>query len=277
VVLNVAAAAAGQALMAAEVRHLRRLAARFGSDYLPRVYLRGGSDRLPMFLGQWLDGFHEFHWSRDPTDDQLKLVVWDPDRPDLVLSAAQVTDLFRQTALVLTWHFDLDGLGHIGSWHHGAGDFVVRPIAGRGVAVRLITVRRYAPLIKTRAKAMLPAALALFLVKLSLQNRMDRRDGVHEPVLAPPAVIPATVAGVYQALANQVRTGRLSPAFFRHLRQSLSLWEADQWHGLVMATAAALEKGASDPVWHLEAGAAHSAGLHAALQSVTPHQGRGRR
>lgn len=266
-VLNVAASARGQALIGAEVRNLRGLISRYGPDFLPQVYVRGRSGRLPMFLGQWLEGYHEFHWSRDPRDGQLKMALWDPDRPDRVLSVPQVADLFRQTALVMTFYLDLERLYHIGAWHHGAGDFVASILDDRRVAVKLITVRRYQPLVKSLPHGLLLPAIQLFLVKLSLQNRMDRRDGVHEPVLAPQTAIAATVEGFFQGLERKVNAGVLAAADLQGLRQAIGRSDRTGLEGLVDVLATGLEKPGPLRVWDDGARQDHSAALHRALAS----------
>ena len=37
---------------------------------------------LPMYLADWLEGFYEFHLSRDPADGKQKLVLWDSPATD---------------------------------------------------------------------------------------------------------------------------------------------------------------------------------------------------
>jgi hypothetical protein len=263
--LNVAASAQGRALMGQEVRSLRLLTRRFGPGYLPRVHTHGRTGPLPMFLADWIDGFHEFHWSRDPRDGRLRLAVWDPAKGAVALSERLTRSLFCQTARVLTWYFDLNTFNHIGGWHHGAGDFVVRLTRSRPTAVRLVSVRRYGPLLKSACPELLPSALLLFLVKLSLQNRMDRRDGVHEPVLADETVVAATVDGFLQAMTLKARAGVISRSLQRHLRQHLRRQADADLQDLVAAVAALLEKQAPPRLWHPAAQHRHSGLLHAAI------------
>jgi hypothetical protein len=44
--------------------------------WFPQVY-HHIYDALPMFLADWLDGFHEFHLTRRTDNDKLAMVIWD--------------------------------------------------------------------------------------------------------------------------------------------------------------------------------------------------------
>ena len=79
-----------------------------------------------MFLGDWFDGFHEFHLTQQADSDELAMVVWDGATARCLLSEKQAMDLYRKTAMILTACYDPITLCQIFPWHHAAGDFVVR-------------------------------------------------------------------------------------------------------------------------------------------------------
>ncbi len=215
-VLNAAISEIGKKTLSAEYAHLTRLNEEFPFDHLPRVFHHGqGRARdhgaIPMFLGQWLDGFHEFHISRNPSAGAPGVTVWD-GRPDAVfLTDRQTVDLYRKTALILTSYFNMETFERIFPWHHAAGDFVVRPHPD-GVDLRLITVRGYGPMLSAengngageRDRGPDPArvlgALLLFFLSLSIRTRVDRLDGVGETVWADDAAVYGALAGFFEGM-----------------------------------------------------------------------------
>lgn len=208
-VLNVAVSAEGRRLASREVEWLQRIETRFEMGRLPAVYafrtvtLDDGRE-LPMFLGEWFEGFYEFHLSADSAGETA-LVAWAPEGP-LVLSASQRRDLYRQAALILTGGYDPASGERIADWQHAAGDFVLKPVGDDRVDLRLVTVRDYRPLLDHTAcdpSAWLPA-LALFLVDMSMELRRDRLDGVGEFVLSGVDVVGGAVEGFFQALDRKV-------------------------------------------------------------------------
>lgn len=212
-VLNVAATAAGLAAIQAEYRHLQQLGAKYPVAFLPRVYAFGQSvpgrkPPLAMFLGEWFEGFHEFHLSRHPAAADVGLKVWDAAGGDYFLPPTQAPALYRQAAKILTTYYNLETSEQIFAWHHAAGDFVVRSRGG-GPELKLVTVRRYAPLfpdLEPEAGTLFEALL-LFTLNLSVRMRLDRYDGVGDVAWAPEASVAATLEGVLQGLALQARIG----------------------------------------------------------------------
>jgi len=202
-VLNAALSQEGKKTIAREAACLEVLGKRFGHAGLPRIHAFGtaeipGEDtEIPMFLGEWLAGYHEFHLS-----GTHRIRVWDPDDPGLFLSGRQAAALYRGVARLLTACYDFETSEHIASWHHAAGDFVVR-LSDGDIDVRLITVRDYRPVFdlpeNTRepsARTMLEALLVFFL-HLLLHVRLDRIDGVGETVLAPSSAVSAATEGFF--------------------------------------------------------------------------------
>jgi len=205
-VVNVAVSPPGRAGLQQETALLDRLNDAFPRRYLPRVYLRGDGQtgrrhgRLPMFLGEWLRGYHEFHIG-DTGDSFQTIRIWDVKKNSLQ-TAAQKTLLYRRAAEILTYYYNPETFEQIFPWHHGAGDFVVRRRAA-DIDLRLVTVRGYAPLVDADATdplAVLEALLRFFL-HLSLRMRIDRLDGTGALVWADEAAIHGTVRGFFDGLA----------------------------------------------------------------------------
>lgn len=206
--LNVAVTPAGRDCMTSEVAALGRVAQRLPPGNVPTVYGHAevpGPNNLtmPVFLADWCNGFHEFHLSINPRDGRQGIVVWDTQNEPFYLSDQQQVDVYRQVASLLTRAYDPDTTQQIYPWHHAAGDFVIR-VSGASVALRLITVRQYAPTLggsgrELNDEARLMAMLVFFL-NLTLRNRIDRLDGTGDPAWAGPLAVAATVRGVIEAL-----------------------------------------------------------------------------
>ncbi len=277
--VNVAVSPAGQTALAAEAERLEMLERRFGGGRLPRVHhcrtVTGDDGRpWPMFLAEWFAGFFEFHHSGGPPLSH-RLSAWTPAGPQ-ALDAGQARSLYRQVARVLTEYYDVITCEQILDWHHAAGDFILRPLQDDRIDLRLITVRRYGPLIpETRPDlAAVFFGAALFLVHTSLRMRLDRRDGVGPMVLAGPEAIAPTVEGIFEALAHKGHRGQIPGELAAALAAYLGgLSEADLQP---MMSACIQQRPAGDPGKDLmAAGAAqHRVELQRALAQVrTPSPG----
>jgi len=230
-VLNVAISRAGKSCAPREYRLLQKLNADYSFTFLPKVYHQGrvftraAELELKMFLGEWFEGYHEFHLSRDPADDTLKIVVWDDRRGNYFLTTGQAKELYRKAALILTSYYNLDTFEQIASWHHAAGDFVVKCQNGT-VDVKLVTVRQYSPMFANRhgtesgapdALVVLEALLVFFL-NLAIRIRLDRLDGVGDIVWSDKMAVGPAVQGFLEGLALNPTHGMFAepPAdFFR--------------------------------------------------------------
>jgi hypothetical protein len=176
---------------------------------LPNVY---GKDDIPlnndlklgMFLGEWFDGFHEFHLSRDPSDNTLKIRVWDPKRRGFYLSTPQCRELYRQASWILTSCYNVETTEHIFSWHHASGDFIVK-LENNTVDVKLITVRRYESALKNedRNTEAIMNALLVFFLNLTIRMRLDRLDGTGELAWSDDISVPGSVLGFLEGLAQK--------------------------------------------------------------------------
>jgi len=130
-VLNVAVSETGIRTIIEEYRSLKRLNDGFPLPFLPKVYGYGevvtaGNRKLPMFLGQWFEGYNEFHISRDITDNSEKISVWDETGRRFFLSTEQQAKVYRQAAEILAYYYNVETFEQVFAWHHAAGDFIVR-------------------------------------------------------------------------------------------------------------------------------------------------------
>ncbi|MEJ2716146.1 MAG: hypothetical protein P8182_03270 [Deltaproteobacteria bacterium] len=209
-VMNVAATERGAERLVNEFHLLRRLARNFRPRYVPRAYFlaadpgvreHGYGMGMTMFLGEWFEGYHEFHPSSRGDGEPARTVLWDTSAGYRDLSHEEVRESFRQAAFILTFYYDPSTFKEIFPWHHAAGDFVVRRLAG-GVDVKLITVRQYAARATFEAESPHKpvTALLFFLANLSIRMRLDRLDGIGEIVWAEDHCVEAAVHGFFAAM-----------------------------------------------------------------------------
>ena len=211
--LNVAISETGIRTINDEFQNLKRLNNDFSLSFLPQVYGFGevalaAGRKFPMFLGQWFEGYNEFHISRDRANHSPKIIVWGDAGRQFYVSTEQQSELYRQAARILTYYYNVETFEQIYAWHHAAGDFIVR-LENAVVDLKLISVRRYVPLLKNsgRLKTKPPKtelilqALLLFFLNLSIRMRLDRLDGVGDIIWAESRVVPATLEGFFEGLA----------------------------------------------------------------------------
>ncbi|MBI9083220.1 MAG: hypothetical protein JEZ11_06440 [Desulfobacterales bacterium] len=269
-VVNAAVSAAGRAIIEGEYRCLRHLGrSADGGGFTPRVYVMdridmGGGRALPLFLGQWFDGFNEFHLSRVPAGGRVRMTVWDPVQGPFYLDPETTRRLYREAARILTTLYDMESTAQVRDWQHAAGDFVVRLDPDGRPALRLITVRNYASMMETAdtgAQAMVEGLL-LFVLDTTLRMRLDRLDGVGETVWADETALAGTLAGIFDALAAKERVGdlpeRFAAGFFRYLAD----YPEPELHELVDRLVDGYSKGASDRTLARMHTPHHMAGIH---------------
>lgn len=214
-VVNVAASDRGRKALPKEVKALQQLNAERPFGWLPAVYGVEFCD-LPMFLGDWFEGFHEFHLTREKGTAAQKITVWDGAFKRRLLTPEQTSELYRSAAMILTGCYDPISTRQIFPWHHAAGDFVVRTTDGQATT-RLITVREYAPIRKANVapddeKAILDALL-VFFIHLSIRMRLDRIDGVSKIAWAPDDCLAPVTAGFFQGLDLTARIAGFPESF----------------------------------------------------------------
>ena len=214
-VVNVATSHLGKAALAHETRSLAYLNEHRPFGWFPVVYASADEDP-PMFLGDWFDGFHEFHLTRIRDRTDLGMVMWDGAAAPRLLSGPERESLYGHMAMILAASYDPITTRQIFPWHHAAGDFVVQIQAGK-VLVKLITVRNYAPFINESAgpadEEEMLELLLFFLLHLSIRMRLDRLDGVAEVVWAPDSCVAPTVDGFFQGLDLTARLNGFPESF----------------------------------------------------------------
>lgn len=249
-VVNVAASPAGTALIRKEYALLQKLARQCQPVYVPEVHAfaevqSAGGLCLPMFLGEWFSGYHEFHLTRSTPSGELGLVLWDPESGNRFLDCEQSEKIYCQAARILTHYFNPASFECIGAWHHAAGDFVAR-LSASGVDVRLVTVREYRSLFRSRHVPggvdpdirTLLEALLLFLLQVSIRMRLDRLDGVGQIAWSGPEAVKGTLVGVLEALADKPDPAGLplDVLFSRYLASCTEEDLLDMCQGLVAKT-----------------------------------------
>jgi len=259
-VVNVAASDQGRHALAREVKALAHLNEQRPFGWFPRVYGLV-SDGLPMYLGDWFDGFHEFHLTRRSENDELAIAVWDGAADRCLLSAKQAGDVYRNAAMILAACYNPVTSDQIFPWHHAAGDFVVR-VEGEGAAVKLITVRDYIPMIRTPAEPdserEILDALVVFFIHLSVRMRLDRRDGVKEVVWAPDGCLEFMMDGFFQGLDLTTRMCGFPETFPESFRCYINNHDA----ATLLSTAHRVTETVFDR---------HSEERHVIVKHLTPH------
>jgi hypothetical protein len=232
-VLNVAVSSKGRRMIAREHQSLSHLHKRFGMSYWPQAFgLDVGLDAdgrpIPMFLGQWLEGYHEFHLS-GASQESCHVVVWDTARGHLRLSHDQVLSCLRRAASVLTHAYNPLTFDAIRRWHPAAGDFVVA-LKEDDISVRMIAVRDYAPMIADREPdvAAMLEGLLLFLMEISLKLRLDRLDGIGRIVCHGCQVVSAICDGFFKGVSAIAPAYGLPGDFDATVREFIALHDAEQ-------------------------------------------------
>ena len=188
------------------LQHLAKISA----DFIPKTYYKKSiiwktdstTEEFVMVMGEWLDGYHEWHVSDDPDAGDRKIHLWDYDNGYRFLTDDEIYEVLRQAGFILTFYYDQDSFSQIYPWHHGAGDFIVNT-GQDAISVKLVTARDYEPLVHfdTSEDTDRLVATIHFLLNLVLRMRLDRLDGVIEPVWMGPFALKAAVAGFFDGLA----------------------------------------------------------------------------
>jgi hypothetical protein len=215
---NVATGPHGWAALAREHAALSRLSREVPDAVLPAPRCFDEGDRLDVLLVDWFSGFHEFHAATGGG-----IVIWDFEGGGVVpLGRDMAREAYRQAAGILTLCLDVESGARIWPWRHAAGDFVVRSGAD-GMKTRLITARGYAP----PSVGGDEAGLLHFVLATTLFMRLDRLDGVGEPVFLPQWCLEAAARGVLETLRARPDFTDRFPAFLDGLhRASPEAWGA---------------------------------------------------
>ncbi|MFZ0482649.1 MAG: hypothetical protein WAL93_04585 [Desulfobacterales bacterium] len=240
-VLNVAVTDVGKQCAQREYGLLKKLNAQYPDSFVPKVYGQGSvfikmdQVEIRMFLGEWFEGFNEFHISHDPDDKKYKIMVWDHEHGNFFLTPYQTMELYRQAAKILTYYYNVETFEQIFSWHHAAGDFVLTCQKG-DIELKLVTVRQYRSMYENNIaiesiepdSEMILESLLVFFLNMTIKMRIDRLDGVGDIVWSDDVAIKGILKGFFEALALKPEFGvfeeHLSHCFRQHL---LSCCRAD--------------------------------------------------
>jgi hypothetical protein len=252
-VLNVAVSDNGIQTLQEEYQTLKRLNDEFTPSFIPRVYGFGeikaaGLRKIPLFIGDWLENYHEFHISGNPTGDAANIRVWDGDENRALLSADQQAEIYCQAARILTYYYNVESFEQIFAFHHAAGDFIVRFDNG-DIDLKLITVRRYASLLRNQDNLengnpdveTILQALLLFFLGLSIRMRLDRIDGVGDIVWADRLAVAATLEGFFEGLILKPRIPSLPDTIDRCFAYFLSLCSGEDIGNLCRSVVHAMD------------------------------------
>lgn len=228
-VMNVAVTERGKAWLCREFEVLQYLNSKYDFPFLPRTYFQGeafhssgrGGYSMLMFLGDWFQGYHEFHLSIDDEDGSHRLVLWGTEKNRCHLSRPQAWQIYSRAAKIMTLYYDVETFEQIFPWHHAAGDFVVKA-QEKSLDVKLVTARQYAPMLERSDGVSVRDALLFFLFNLSVRMRLDRLDGVGPVAWADDDCVDATLDGFVEGLRIKQTKGSIDEGFVNGFMQYLS-------------------------------------------------------
>ncbi|MCF8127168.1 MAG: hypothetical protein K9N10_01535 [Deltaproteobacteria bacterium] len=209
--LSTAISQKGQDCILREHHILDRLNRHFQFSFLPEIYdirkmtcraTTGRPVEMVMLAAQWFEDYHEWHVTRDTSNDRQKIEIWDLKRGPRYASSGEASLIIEECSKILALYYDFINFNHIGAWHHAAGDFIVKCPRGHKPEVKLTTVRKYAPLMPGffEKKGNPAIAFVYFFLDTTLRMRLDRLDGVGEMVWLDDFAVAATVKGVFEGL-----------------------------------------------------------------------------
>lgn len=220
----------GEKCLARDFKILNRLRTYTREPCLPRMFFMAGTrpvngnteDSFQMAVAEWLDGFHEWHFSHDPETGKLRIILWDSLNGSRFLQDRSAKQIFRQMARTLTICFNPHSGEQICRWHNAAGDFIVKENDGN-IDTRLTTVRDYHPLMEydhgTADNDLM--RLIFFFLDLTVRISMDRLDGTGAPVWADESFLKPVLKGFLDGLLIMEDKKRLQPGINHEILQLL--------------------------------------------------------
>ncbi|MBU8912353.1 MAG: hypothetical protein KOO65_13870, partial [Desulfobacterales bacterium] len=212
-VLNGAVSSSGLSLIKNEYGLISRMNQACSNHYLPQVFgidfIKTDKGKVGFFLGEWFEGFKEFHVTED--QDRRQIAIWESDGRRRYISEADALPIYQKISRILTYYYDIETFEQIFPWHHAAGDFIVKQEEG-STQVRLITVRGYSPLTevadeKADKKVHILPSLLFFFLNLTLRMRLDRLNGTGKAVMLGQKTIKAAAEGFLHGLDEKSSSG----------------------------------------------------------------------
>ncbi len=254
---------------------LTRLREYTGGSCLPRTFFTGrvkvdGTAPDHYFLitlSEWLEQFHEWHFSMDRSSKERHILIWDNNSGPYFLPCRTEEQIFYQIARILTLCFNPCTAEQVCMWHNAAGDFIVRHDNGK-MEARLTTIRKYRPLINYDGKSHRDITLhtIFFLLDLTVRISMDRLDGIHEPVWADRKFLKPALTGFLNGMKLMENKGRIRAGTLTNITEllkGLSRRELLTLYGLLEKIYAAENE--MDSAFILSNLDRHTKNLHAAL------------
>ena len=263
-----------RASLAGEADLIQTLCQKHHQPFLPRMYwsrhveiaVSGRTAVFHMALSQWFDGYHEWHFS-GAAGNADGVLIWDMQSRFRQATNAQKGAMIRQIARILTIYLDLPTGRRIHPWHHGAGDFIVHTDAD-SVDVRLVSVRGYTPIFHDDSRPSNPLeVVTVFLADLSLKMRLDKHEGVGDPLWAGDWVLPLLLSGFIEGLKTKEKD--LGEITTDDVIQSLKKYSQETLHDILAQRVNVYAK--TDPQDHpvlLRQLDAHCTTLHQAIQDL---------
>jgi hypothetical protein len=227
-VLNGAVSSQGLSLIQDEYTLLSEINQAYPKQYLPKIFgfdfIRTDRGRAGFFLGFWFENFKEFHVSDD--NDCRQISMWESDGSCNYIEIINALEIYKKISKILTYYYNLETFEQILSWHHAAGDFIVKQENGR-FSVKLITIRKYSRLTELgageddQATFILPSLL-LFFLNLTIKMRIDRLNGTGKLIMIEQSVIDSTIKGFLSVLdekSTMYNYGDLRSAFIEFFLQ----------------------------------------------------------
>lgn len=253
-VLNVAVSKPGIKCLRGEYLTLQKLKSVFSNSFVPAVF--GQDDftcrdkfQIGMFLGEWFEGYNEFHISKDPSDGKEKILIWNNVSGNCFIIADKAADIYRQASMIMTCFYDVHTFEQIFPWHHAAGDFVVKQ-TGDSLDVKLITARQYAslfePEVQTKDRGLIYEGLLMFLTVLSIRMRLDRIDGAGDIVWADKISVEGTITGFREGIKIKTDSNVVPPGFLDEFRAYVKSISGDELLELFRAVADSFNQSAPD-------------------------------
>lgn len=278
-VANVAITDRGRDRLDKDYQWLKHFRLNFQNSFVPQTYFLGrqtifdtdGEEMdLVMFVAEWLEGYHEFHLSRNVEQGTLETVVWDMDRGYGSLSEPQSGEVYRQASLILTYYYDVHTFREVFPWHHASGDFVVH-LGREALDVKMITVRQYEArtVFHHEAPENSVNALMVFLANLTIRMRLDRLDGVGDIAWAADHCVEATIQGFLDAMKTKVAQGHCSQQVVDDLLGALEAMSPVEWAELFQFVAESYDPSAPDVPVIRENLADHIFSVYSAIRSRT--------
>ncbi|MBU1181241.1 MAG: hypothetical protein KKE00_06470 [Proteobacteria bacterium] len=275
-VLNVAVSKIGIECIHKEFFTLKKLNSEFSNSFIPAVYGQddfNGRDNLKigMFLGEWFEGYSEFHISKDPSDGKEKILIWGNLNGNLFVSADKAIEIYRQASMIMTCFYNVHTFEQIFPWHHAAGDFVVKQ-TDDALDVKLITARQYSSLFQTKVQTkdqdLIFEGLLMFLVVLSIRMRLDRINGTGDIVWAHNMSVDGTIKGFREGIKIKTRSGVIPYNFIDEFRIYLQSRSENELFELSKAIIGSFNQSAPDmPVIRRNL-AKHSSELYHAVKNL---------